>query len=79
MTIPKLKRVKVSSEQELRSWLAKNGGVAQHVMIVTCNKTSPDKYIRSEDVRRALLEQGWTAGQSFTLSGNLTGHVARHT
>jgi hypothetical protein len=79
MIIPKLKRIKVSSEQELRNWLAKNSEHKQEVMIVTCNKKSRDKHVGSERVRDALSENGWVAGQSYTLDGNLVGHVVSYT
>lgn len=79
MTIPNLKRIKVSSEQEIRNWLAKNPEYKQDVMIVTCNKKSRDKFVSNEQVRNTLSEQGWSAGQSYTLKGNLVGHVASHT
>jgi len=79
MIIPKLKRIKVSSEQELRNWLAKNSGHKQEVMIVTCNKKSRDKHVSSDQVRETLGEKGWAAGQSYTLDGNLVGHVVSNT
>ena len=79
MIIPKLKRIKVSSEQELRNWLARNSEDEKDVMIITCNKKSRDKYVSSDLVRDALSEHGWAAGQSYTLDGNLVGHVASHT
>ncbi len=75
MTIPKLKRVKISSELDLRTWLAKNSELRQEVMIVTCNKSSPDKYVSSDQVRNVLGESGWAAGRRYTLDGNLVGHV----
>lgn len=78
MIIPKLKRVKISSEQELKTWLAKHAGQKQTVMFVTCNKKSPEKHVSSHQVRSALREGGWSAGRSFTLVGNLEGHVASH-
>ena len=77
MTAPKLKRVKVSSEQELSNWLAK-GSEEREVLIVTCGKKSSDKFVSSKQVRLALSEQGWTPGSSYTLNGNLVGHVAKH-
>lgn len=77
MIIPKLKRVKVSSAQELRNWLAKNSDHPEDVMIVTCNKKSPDKYVSREDVLDALGEFSWVSGQSYTLVGNLVGYVSR--
>jgi len=79
MIIPKLKRIKVSSEQELRSWLAKNSEREQEVMIITCNKKSRDKHLSRDQVRCALNEHGWAAGQSYTLGGNLVGQVVNHT
>lgn len=77
MIIPGLKRIKVSSEQELRTWLAKNAGCGHEVMIVTCNQTSSVKHVSGSQVRAALHEHGWTAGRSYTLAGNLNGHVAK--
>ena len=77
MTVPRLKRIKISSEQGLSNWLAKNSEKGE-VLLVTCGKKSPDKSITSEQVRLALREHGWTAGFSYTLKGNLVGHVAKH-
>ena len=78
MAIPKLKRIKVSTETELRNWLGRNAGQGQEVMIVTCNRTSRHKYISSHLVREAVLESGWRPGRSYTLEGNLVGHVVRN-
>ena len=75
MNIPRLKRIKISSEQELRSWLAKNSECEQKVMIITCNAKSRDKHVSSNNVRSALGKTGWVAGRSYTLDGNLIGHV----
>jgi len=76
MIIQKLKRIKVSSEEELRSWLAKNAACETDVMIVTCNKLSKVKHVSNTQVRSALGDLGWRAGRSYTLKGNLVGHVA---
>lgn len=76
MLIPKLKRIKVSSEQELRNWLVKNSDQRQDVMIVTCDKKSREKHVNSGQVKKVLNEFGWAYGQSYTLTGNLLGHVA---
>lgn len=78
MIIPKLKRIKVSSEQELRNWLAKNSDCKQEVMIVTCNKKSREKHVSNDQLREALGEIGWAVGRSYTLDGNLVGHVISH-
>jgi hypothetical protein len=58
MPIPKLRRIKVSSEQELWNWLAKNSDHEQEVMLVTCSKKSRDKFVSSERLRYALSEHG---------------------
>lgn len=79
MTIPRQKRIKVSSMQELRNWLAKNSEHQQEVMLVTCNKNSRRRHISSDQVRDALHESGWAAGRRYTLEGDLLGHVASHT
>ncbi|MCK0168797.1 hypothetical protein MWU52_14655 [Jannaschia sp. S6380] len=78
MTVPRLKRVKVSSEQELRTWLAKNADGTQSVMVVTCDRNSRDKFVGSDQVRAAAAAHGWAAGRSYTLRGNLVGHVVSH-
>lgn len=78
MSIPKLKRIKVATERDLRNWLSKNTGDPDEVMIVTCNKTSRDKHISGDQVRETVAQSGWIAGRSYTLVGNLTGHVVRH-
>jgi hypothetical protein len=78
MTLPKLKRIKVTSERDLQNWLTKNKGHGQDVMIVTCNKTSLKKHISTVHLHRVLKETGWTAGRSYTLDGNLVGHVVHH-
>lgn len=78
MGMPKLKRIKVSSDAQLRQWLSQNKDIGQQVMIITCDKTSPDNHISSQEVRAALSDLGWTAGRSYTLPGNLMGHVAAH-
>lgn len=76
MTIPTLKRIKVSSAQDLRNWLSQNATHSEDVMVVTCDKTSRTKHVSNDEVRQTLLDNGWTAGRSYTLNGNLIGHVA---
>lgn len=76
MTIPVLKRIKVSTEEDLRTWLGKHSGYPRDVMIVTCSKTSRNSYLGSAQVRDIVRRSGWTAGRSYTLDGDLMGHVA---
>ena len=79
MPKPRMKRIKISTEQELRNFLAKKSGPQQDVMIVTCSAKSRDKHISSEQVRDAARDNGWNPGRSYTLDGNLVGHVVSHT
>ena len=78
MTMPKMKRIRVSTDQELRNVLAKKSGASQEVMIVTGNAKSRENHISSERVRQVAQESGWQPGPSYSLSGNLLGHVVRH-
>ena len=75
MSIPKLKRIRVSSEQDLRNWLVRNSDQSQEVMIVTCNKGSRDKHVSRELVLDQASQNGWEAARSYTLDGGLVGHV----
>lgn len=75
MTIPNLKRLKISSEQELRFWLSKQAGQVQSVMVVTYSEASHDRYVSRAQVAEALDAHGWVSGFSYTLNGNLLGHV----
>ncbi len=78
MIMPKLKRIKVSSQHQLQNWLAANSGDELEVMIVTCNEKSQDKHVSREDVHDALARHGWAAGPRFTLKSNLVGQVISH-
>ena len=75
MKIPNLKRVKISSEQELRIWLAKHPHQEECVMLVTYSNASRPKYVSREQVRDALTAHGWVAGPRYTLNAILMGHV----
>lgn len=74
--IPSLKRVKVETRQELETWLTRNAGGSEDVMIVTRGKRSSDTTLSRQDVRQALQDASWRAGRSYTLNGNLVGHIA---
>ena len=76
MVIPSLKRIKVSSSDELENWLAKNSTFDRDIMFLTCSKKTSGKYLSSAAVRDVLARQGWAAGRSYTLNGDLLGHVA---
>ncbi len=75
MNIPNLKRVKISSEQELRVWLNKHPNQEQSVMLVTHNKKFLEKHVSREQVQGALIEHGWADGPRYTLNAHLIGHV----
>jgi hypothetical protein len=75
MSIPNLKRVRISSVQELESWLAKQSDQAQSVMVVTYSEATHDKFVSHDQVGDVLTAHGWDAGRRYTLNGNLIGHV----
>ena len=75
MGIPNLKRVKITSEQELKVWLTKQPDQEQSVMLVSYTKTSRDKHVSCEQVHEALSLYGWTSGRRYTLNRHLIGHV----
>ena len=77
MGIPALKRVKVTSEQQLRTWLRQSRPDLREVMIVTNNRRSRETYLGTAQVRDVVGETGWTAVMSYTLPGNQLGHVIR--
>jgi hypothetical protein len=69
MIAAKTEADKVSSEHELRNWLAKNSRTKKEVMIVTLQQESRDKHQRIWC--RIYDENSWAAGQNYTLDGNL--------
>ncbi len=77
MTIPTLKRIKISSERDLRHWLAAGPVVDGSVMLVTFNRTSPAKHVSHAEVHAALSEHGWVSERRYTLNSTLVGHVIR--
>ncbi len=44
-------------------------------MIVTCDRSSPTKHVSRASVRSILAQHGWKSEKSYTLNGNLLGHV----
>lgn len=75
MTIPNLKRVKISKSEELDVWLRKNCDYAQSIMLVLFDQSSGEKFIPVEIVNELVLLHGWQSGRRYTLNGNLIGHV----
>jgi len=73
--IPSLKRLTISSQGQLESWLAKHSGGAQSVMLVTHANASHPDYVGREHVAEALAVHGWQAGRRYTLNADLLGHV----
>ena len=75
MSIPSLKRVRISTDLELRRWLAKGGGDGGPVMLVTKASGAPGACLGGAEVRAAIRKAGYHAGRSYTLNGGLLGHV----
>lgn len=77
MMVPTLKRIKVSSEEALTSWLSQHRGAEDCVMLVTYSDASSAKHVSRERVADALAAHGWVPGARYTLNGSLLGHVIR--
>ncbi|MEE9334923.1 MAG: hypothetical protein V3U65_12620 [Granulosicoccaceae bacterium] len=74
MSMPKLKRINVHSEQELDVWLAKNSGQEKNILVVTHANASHRKYVSRDQVGQVLAKHGWKAGPRYTLGSVLLGH-----
>lgn len=75
MNMPSLKRIRVTSEQQLRSRLARLSPDDASVMLVTCTRSTPDKYLSPDCIRSAVIAHGWSNGRRYTLNANQIGHV----
>lgn len=75
MTIPNLKRIKVSSALELQTLLAKKPDHEQSLMLVTYSESSHANYVSREQVNDIVAKHAWQVGTRYTLNGNLLGHV----
>lgn len=75
MGIPNLKRIRVKSEQELESWLARHPSHKEDVMVVTHANTSHDKFVSHEGIGQVLATHNWKAGRRYTIGNDLLGHV----
>jgi len=73
--IPKLKRINIHSELELKVWLKKNSSQKESVMLVTHSNTSHQKHVSREQIGEMLAEHGWKAGSRYTLGSDLLAHV----
>lgn len=75
MDIPKLKRITVTSDADLRAWLARHRTSGESVMLVTRARRGSPNHVSRAEVGAALAAQGWVAGPRYTLNGSLIGHV----
>lgn len=73
LTKQNLKRVTVSSPQELESWLAKAAAAHESAMLVT--PTSGKDTISREQVEDVLAAHGWVSERRYTLGKRQLGHV----
>ena len=76
MTIPTLKRVRISSAAQLRSWLGNHAGAEEDVLVVTVRNPGSAKHVTRDEIAGALAAHGWQAGFAYTLEGGLRGQVA---
>ena len=75
MTVPSLKRVKITSRQALTSWLSNNGSESSQIMLVTFSSPASDKHVSRADIAHAIETFGWTSLRRYTLTPELLGHV----
>ena len=57
-------QVEVTSEAELRTWLAANHQRPHGVWLVTYKRSDPQRYVSYEEIVRAALCFGWIDGQA---------------
>ena len=55
-------QVEVTSAAELRAWLEQNHGQEASVWLVTWKKTTPAKYVSTDEVLDELIAFGWIDG-----------------
>ena len=77
MRIPDLKRIRITSADDLRHWLARNADFADRVMLVTHARSTDARHVSREDVVDVLAENGWVGEARYTLNATLLGHVIR--
>lgn len=80
MSIPTLKRIRISSQIDLTTWLSKSAAQADiadmnSVMLVSHSDKANKSHLSVNEVREALNEQAWKLERSYTLNGGLLGHV----
>lgn len=75
MTLPNLKRIKVSGSQEIESWLSKNVNFTEQAMLVTHTEASHTKHVSNAQVQASLEAHGWISKRRYTLNKTLIGHV----
>lgn len=79
MTIPALKRVRISSIDQLQDWLRKNCEHPGPVMLVTSLRPESAGFLERDRIAKTLAKHGWTAGPRYTLSEDRLGHVISRT
>lgn len=75
MKLPKLKRVKISSKQELEVWFKRKSSQEENIMVVSHTNASHRKFVSREQIEEVVVEHGWKAGPRFTIGSDLLGHV----
>ena len=73
--LPKLKKIRISSELELDIWLKRNTNHEESVILVTHTNKAHKNYVSRRQVNEILVQYGWEANSRFNLGSNLLGHV----
>ena len=77
MAIPNLKRLKVTSLQDLESRLKDVSVDLQVVMVTTTAQALSSTHVNSGDINQCIRKLGWTHDKSYTLIGGLIGQLIK--
>lgn len=77
MSIPTLKRIRITSVQQLETWLSNNSDHPSDIMIVTFTDPTHPDFVSVDQLKNGLVSYGWSQGRRYTLGKNQLGHVIR--
>ncbi len=67
-----LEKVEVQSTRELRQWFEDNHAQKESIWLVTYKKSSPDKYVSTQEILDEVLCFGWIDGRRMKLDEERT-------
>ena len=79
MSIPSLKRIRISTTQDILNWASKSATDISlnetEVMLATHQDRTNKAHVNIEDIREILGKHLLSVQRSYTLNGGLLGHV----